>query len=563
MILQNIKFKKIFTDRTLNGNILNDKIQIPLIIEESLSIHRSNVADMLIFDKFYYNSLDTVTKVQTRETQIDYRVPFNEPYIVVNYLVPYCVKNPPKYILRKGTQDKEGVQLKSFCDMQDDDNYPKKILDVTFNSAMYRVGYILTIPTIEKERKNGRFFKTVNVDPKTSFVVYDNKIEHNPILGVIYFSKKIYDKNGDEKNVTQFNVWTKWHKWEFILDDSLNYNIWSNNIFYIGNIIPNAKSLEAYPLSIDSNGIMQEMELPLVEYQFKTDGTNAFESALPLIMMMSTILSLSVDACNERLDYVLKFTDVDLGDWIDVIDKQGKSTGEIHNPTLEKIKMALKYKMIEIKSNQNATRQPDVTVLDIPFNHNEVQTLLDYVQSKIKEILFLPQYNIKSGGQATGAGANAINGSNATFNMAGTILTNIIEADGRTLDVKLETAKSFKECPFKDLTALNIEIKAMLNKDENLIVQTQSFSTMVASGVNRQTAYVVSGLVADPSETVEMDKLENDNNFQIRVNQMIEEIKQKQKIGTKQNKINTETNIINETKGTIPISNRIIELSNK
>ena len=69
----------------------------------------------------------------------------------------------------------------------------------------------------------------------------------------------------------------------------------------------------------------------------------------------------------------------------------------------------------------------------------------------------------------------------------------------------------------------------MRNKIESLINSTQAFATMINAGVNRITAYVVSGLVADATDTTKMDKLERDERFQEQVNQEIEKLKIQQK----------------------------------
>ena len=96
--------------------------------------------------------------------------------------------------------------------------------------------------------------------------------------------------------------------------------------------------------------------------------------------------------------------------------------------------------------------------------------------------------------------------------------------------------KLFKDCPFKDLNSRDIEIKPMRNKVENLSVATTAFATMVANGVNRITAYVVSGLVPDAADTAEMDRLEQDENFQRQVEQEI----QRQNALQKNNETNAE-----------------------
>ena len=366
------------------------------------------------------------------------------------------------------------------------------------------------------------------------------------MLGVTFYPKDIIRvTNGIQtvKSVTVYNVFTNWHKWEFIYDG----NGFENRIYNIplqnGNNI-NYLQLEAMPYSftyanLDGSEriIPKKMPIPLVEYERKPDRTNDFELTIKLMDAMNILISCSVDAVEQNTDYILVFRNIDLGEE----DDNG------NNPTLQRIKNYLKQGVLAYATNPGA---PDtgagIDTIKVSINQNEITSFLEWIEQELEKSLFVPNRNSSNGGADTNSSVETRNGFRSLEDIAGIITANAIKSERDFLRVVLSIASTIPSCPLNELKISDIGIKPMRNKIESLINSTQSFATMINAKVNRQTAYEVSGLVADPNETVAMDEAEHDKDFAKTLDEEVERTKALSEAEPKQENSTTEQIIVDE-----------------
>ena len=366
------------------------------------------------------------------------------------------------------------------------------------------------------------------------------------MLGVTFYPKDIIRvTNGIQtvKSVTVYNVFTNWHKWEFIYDG----NGFENRIYNIplqnGNNI-NYLQLEAMPYSftyanLDGSEriIPKKMPIPLVEYERKPDRTNDFELTIKLMDAMNILISCSVDAVEQNTDYILVFRNIDLGEE----DDNG------NNPTLQRIKNYLKQGVLAYATNPGA---PDtgagIDTIKVSINQNEITSFLEWIEQELEKSLFVPNRNSSNGGADTNSSVETRNGFRSLEDIAGIITANAIKSERDFLRVVLSIASTIPSCPLNELKISDIGIKPMRNKIESLINSTQSFATMINAKVNRQTAYEVSGLVSDPNETVAMDEAEHDKDFAKTLDEEVERTKALSEAEPKQENSTTEQIIVDE-----------------
>ena len=518
--------KRIYTDIVPTGIIAEDIKIIPQILYNSIPVHTENVGAMDRLVNYFYNhtAIDDKSKISRHE--VNNKVSIPRANTTVTTINSYCFSNPFKFISLQAEQQITD-ELKEFNDCCELDNYSAKLIETTQWSGVTGIGYKFVSKPNAKDIKNGMFFKTTgDIDPRTAFCVYANTIDKEKVLGVI-FHEKTEEQNGITMRYTEYNVFTKWHQWRFKTQDFTNFLNIKFPIILQGNL----EYIDAYPLNALNTVAPTEENsstIPLIEYLRKPDRTNDFEKSILLMDAISVVLSNSVDATTQNSDYVFKFKNVDVGEW----DENGV------NPVLETIKQALKNHILPIKEIEGAQNQPDAEIMEIPLNQSEVRSLLDYLTEQLEESLFVPNRNTSSGGADTNSSVETRNGFRSLEDIAGIITSQAIKSEKEFIQCALEIGKQYENCPFKDLQAKDIGSKPMRNKIESLINSTQAFATMINSGVNRITAYVVSGLVADATDTAAMDKLARDENFQETVRQEIERQKAL-KQGNQQSKQNT------------------------
>lgn len=518
--------KRIYTDIVPTGDIAQDIKIIPQILYNSIPVHNENTGAMDRLIDYFYNHTAIDEKIKISRPEVNNKVSVPRANTTVTTINSYCFSNPFKFISLQAEQEITD-ELKNFNDVCELDNYASKLIETTQWSGITGIGYKFVSRPTERDIENGLYFKTTgDIDPRTAFCVYANTIDKEKVLGVI-FHTKTNDENGIKVKYTEYNVFTKWHQWRFKTQDSTNFSCIQFPVLLNGAL----EYIDAYPLNPTNSGIATEMNastIPLIEYIRKPDKTNDFEKSILLMDAISVVLSNAVDATTQNSDYVFKFKNVDVGEW----DENGV------NPVLETIKHALQNHILPITEIEGAQNQPDAEILEIPLNQSEVRSLLEYLTEQLEESLFVPNRNTSSGGADTNSSVETRNGFRSLEDIAGIITSQAIKSEKEFIQCALEIGKQYNSCPFKNLKAKDIGIKPMRNKIESLINSTQAFATMINSGVNRITAYVVSGLVADATDTAAMDKLERDENFQETVRQEIE----RQRAMNEVNQQNQQTN---------------------
>lgn len=457
--------QKIICDLTPTGNIEQDKKIIPQIINLTIGLHQQNVTDIKRLFNYYYNLTDIIAKDKVQQPDINNKIGIDYASIAINTINGYSFANSLTFSSRKIDDDN---QMKSFNDSLDDDNYSQKLKKLTLNYGICGLAYKYTIPANDDEMENGIYYKTVtDIDPTSTYCVYDNTLEHNKTCAISFADRKVYDKDYMLiKTQRVYTVWTKWHQWEFVKDGNNRFGYTNNSLIVDG------QEFEAYPLMYK--------QIPIVEYR-SLDGTGYFELAMDLINAINAIASSRVDDIQQSVDYIITLRDIDT-----------ESEG-----ALGKIKECLKQGILSFKSIPNATVQPSIDVLDTKLNQAEVQTLQDFLCDKIEEVLNIPNRNSKSSGGDTGSAVESRNGFRSLENKASIVTDDIIAGENETLKVIFAICKNISSCPFKTMTSRDIEIKDNRNKYENLTNASTAYATLRSAGMNDRTALETTRLVPD------------------------------------------------------------------
>lgn len=493
-ILGNRGRKKILTDLRFTGNLSQDISIAKNIIKTTISQHEENVVVMQKLINYYYNTTEILNKVKTSQPAINNKISIGYPSIASTTKNSYTLSNAPKFVSRN--PEKQHL-VKLFNDSLDDDSYHNKTMQMALNASMTGLGYKYIKIANDDELKEGIFFKTVgDIDPLSTYCVYANDISKEKVCAIQFYTKSEYKDDIKIKDVQIFSVWSKYHYFEFKYE------------------------LNDYILTKEPFRLLYN-KIPIVENVRTQDRVGDYELGLDIINAINALASSRVDDVQQNVDNVIILRDIDT-----------ESEG-----ALDRIKDLISIGILSFKSIEGATVQPNIDVLNKPLNQSEIQQLQDFLCGKLEEVLHIPNRDTRGGGGGdTGTAVESRNGFRSLENIAGLITTSLLESENEVLSVILAICKIFSSCPYKDLTPRDIEIKPMRNKVENLAVATSAFATMISSGVNRVTAYVVSGLVADATDTAEMDRLEQDENFQRQLKQELE--KQKQLNATETNATN-------------------------
>ena len=493
--------QKILTGITLNGNVEHDEKAIVEILKRAILDHQINISRMNLLESYLFN--DTAIKFKEKKSRPDVNNKVSKPicYIACVRKNTYCFGKPFQFISSEAEEEKQ-AQIKAFNDALKVDDYKGHLTEVTLNSAWAGLGYKFVEKPNKEDLADGLFFKTItDIDPRQAFCVYQNDIRKDKVMGVIFYSvDEIESIDGIEtrKTYTYYNVFTKWHRWQFKTDGVS----WLTMPFLVNMENNGPTPIKAFPYAFaiipdggDGRVVARESLIPLIEYQRNPQRINDFELAMSLIDCANQIISSAVDKIEQNVNYVLKLRDIDVGEF----DDDGK------NPVFDTIVKYLEANILPIKSNEGATTQPDASVIDVPLDISQVKELLEFIKEEIYEALFLPSRNSGTG-QDTGKAVQTRNGFTELEDFAGVTVNCVTNSEKEFVKIALQIAKEQDNCPFKDLKLKDIIIKDVRTNIEDLQEATQAFSTLVNANVNRQTAYEITKLVADAIDTAKIDE---------------------------------------------------------
>ena len=500
---------KIICDLRPTGNIEQDKVIIPKIINSTLSLHKSNVNDINRLFNYYYNITDILSKTKVQQPNINNMISIDYPSIALNTINGYSFSNSLTFSSRKLDDEK---QMKAFNDSLDDDNYSSKLKKLTFNYGMCGLAYKYSIPATKEDRENGVWYKTVtDINPATMYCVYDNTIEQNMTCAISIGKRKFYTNDLSsyvERDV--YTVWTKWHQWEFV--KGANRSGLVNQKFAI-----NGKLYDAFPLAYE--------KIPITEYR-SLDGTGYFELAIDLINAINAIASSRVDDVQQSVDYIITLRDIDT-----------ESEG-----ALERIKKCLEEGLLSFRSVPNAIVQPSIDVLDTKLNQSEVETLQQFLCDKVEEVLNIPNRNSKASGGDTGSAVESRNGFRSLENKASIITDDIIKGENEALKVIFAICKNEVGCPFGNMSPRDIEIKDNRNKYENLTNSANAYAILRGAGMNDRTSLEITRIVPDAITVSQMNEQNEEKYAQTSLERKVQETVALQKVSQKDDTNNNGSN---------------------
>lgn len=303
------------------------------IVTEAYGKHMANkvAADKLY--RHYKGETEILSKKKEVREEINHKVNENRAFEVVDFHKGYTFGEPVQYVRRENAEqnsDDDGIaaEINTLNGYMLDahkasrDNELAEWLYVTGTS--YRLG----LPNKEWEEDNDEVpFVISTLDPRNTFVIYQNTITKKELCAVTYIER--------EDNEVVFNVYSKECFYEFALN---------------GNDVDE----EAHVLGM----------IPIIEYPANPPRLGVFEVVLPLLNALDELQSNRMDDVVQTVNSFLAI----MG---------GELTEEV-------------YKKLESYKMLNLPEGVDAKYLSVAMNQTDIQTLKDDLYQSILTICGVP-----------------------------------------------------------------------------------------------------------------------------------------------------------------------------
>lgn len=434
--------KQIFTNEAV---ITKDNVVA--VLNKALQVHRANRADEVYLEKYLRGIQPILDRTKNVNAEINNKVVVNIANQIVTFKTAEFAGEPIQYISRGSNAD---VPEKVACinDMMLSEGKQTKDIELAHDMFTNGVGYRLVIhdrkPAVADFYDEAPFEMYIP-DPRNTFVVRLNDVSKRVVMGVTYV----------------------------FLDDTqskVRYTVYTDNVTY----------------TIDGNGttagqIVNEVHhnfgmVTLIEYPCNPTYMGAFEVVLPLLDAINTTQSNRLDGIEQFIQAIMVFEGVDI--------------------TREQFLELKDLGALKLPPSMDG-RTSRVYYLNEQLDQAQTQTLVDDMYQTILQIVGMPSQGNANTSDSSNNGAVIMK--NGWWNAEARSL----ETQGMWKAAETEFLKIvLKICDESNaLTGMRVsdlEPKFWRQSYEDLLVKTQSFSTLMAAGMPSIQAFTFSHLSKDP-----------------------------------------------------------------
>ena len=279
-------------------------------------------------------------------------------------------------------------------------------------------------------------FEIYTLDPRNTFVVYNNGLGNKPILGVKY----VVDENG----VVHYSCYSD-HEYFEIVESKV--------IFYDTHILG---------------------EIPIIEYPLNMARIGAFELVIPLLDAINLTDSNRLDGVEQFIQALMLFHNVDISsEDFDELRERG----------------AIKFKDIDPQL------KAEINYLVSNLNQGETQTLVDHMYQTVLTICGMPNRNGGSSTSDTGSAVIMRDGWSAAEARAKDSELMFKKSERIFLKVVLNICRTLADM---DLKVCNVEIRFTRRNYENILQKAQVLDLMLKNNkIHPRLAFEHCGLFVD------------------------------------------------------------------
>lgn len=436
--------KQIFTnEKQINaGNVLD-------VLNKALPTFRKNRAEEVYLEKYERGIQPILQRVKKYNADITNRVVVNIANQIVTFKASMFAGETIQYVSR-GKNESVPAKIEKLNSMMLSEGKQSKDFDLSYKMFTGGVGYRLVLNEKAEDVAKGKLFDEAPFeiyipDPRNTFVIKRNDVTKRVIAGVT----------------------------SVFLDEAqtqVEYKVYTDNVtFTVEGSTTSVSKITG--MDVHNFGMVT-----LIEYPCNTVYMGAFEPVLPLLDAYNNCMSNRLDGIDQFIQALMVFEGVDISreDFMELRD-----LGAIKLPPAME------------------GRQSRVYYLNEQLDQSQTQTLVDDIYQTILQIVGMPSQGNANTSDSSNNGAMIIK--NGWWNAEARALETEEMWKQAETDFLRIVLKICKDANVLDgLSVSDVEPKFGRRSYEDKLVKTQSFTTLMATGVPPIQAYKYSGLDSDP-----------------------------------------------------------------
>lgn len=414
------------------------KENVVKVLKDAYSTHQKNSSDIDYLYNYYKGNQPILQREKLIRPEINNKIVENHAYEIVDFKKGYVFGEPVQYV-RRGEEDgvSDKIALLNEYMFMVDKALQDKDLAEWFNIC--GTSYRMVLPNKNYAYDSDESpFEIDTLDPRYTFVVYNNGFGKRPLMGVKYIET--------EDRKVKFSVYTD-NKYYEIVDDKVE---------------------------IEDSHVLGAV--PIIEYPANMARIGSFEVVLGLLDALNNTVSNRMDGIEQYIQSFMKFINCD----IDETDF-----------------MALK-ELGAIKIKGEPGNPADVDLVSQELDQSQTQVTKDDIYQMILIICGMPDRN--GANRTTGDTGQAVilrDGWSAAESRARDTELVFKSSEKKFLKIVLRVVRDLSHL---DLSLSDIDIKFTRNRTDHLLVKTQGMQNQLEAGIHPQIAIATSGLYSDPEQ---------------------------------------------------------------
>lgn len=447
--------KAIYTSREqINENT------IPSIINGAMNRHIKNRRETEYLFRYFKGDQPILERIKLIRPDVNNRIVINNAFSIVRNANGYFLGEPIQYTAKKQDDSDNVSTLNDFMDSEN-----KSCEDMSVGNWCSICGHGFRLVDAGKDGEDDEApFGIPTLDPRYTEVIYSTKVDHPAMLGFTY--AELLNDDGSVVGTT-FTVYDK--KFQYI------YTVKGG---YTTRIQP--KDLISKKPHFLSN-------VSIVEYLNNEWRMGDFEMVLTVLDALNKNMSDRVNSVEQIVNSILVFVGCQLP-----TAEEDKAKGGAGVSGLDQLKENL---AIELPNADGG--KADVKYVNSGVNQNEAETLAQTLIDYVYAITGIPDRKQKSGGTGdTGDAVYLRDGFQSLEVVARVKERNFKKAERTTLRM---VCRILKINEVMDLKPMQIEVKFVRNRTNNLVNMSQAFSNfMQTEKISPEDGISIIGITSDP-----------------------------------------------------------------
>lgn len=405
------------------------------VLRKSLPTHWKNRREIEYLYNYYKGRQPILQRKKEVRPEICNKIVENRANEIVTFKSGYLMGEPIQYVSRGNEDVTEPItQLNEYAFAEEKAAKDKEIADWFHICG---TAFRMVLPDAEAGQEEDEApFEIYTLDPRNTFVIYENGLGNKPLLGVKYVV--------DEHSVIHYSCYSEHEYWEVT-----NWTIENHS---------------GSPLGM----------IPIIEYPLNIARLGAFELVIPLLDAINTTDSNRLDGLEQFVQALMLFHNTDISsDDFDALREEG----------------ALKYRDIDPQM------KAEVTYLTSSLNQGETQTLQDHLYQTVLTICGMPNRNGGTSTSDTGAAVIMRDGWSSAEARAKDSELMFKKSERLTLKLILRICQTLRDMKLK---VSDVEIRFTRRNYENIYQKAQVLDLMLKNTkIHPRLAFEHCGLFVD------------------------------------------------------------------